>query len=497
MAVVSSGKSRGTGSGGNRDRKSTILATVVIVGALCLRVFRLPTRSNVDVMPQFQSLQVKLPKEQHSDTEDAPQGLLPINPTGTMAADILSMRHVPKNDSIVIDFHPDGRCPRPYLRGRLSGPALVLLEWSSGTHAAQQIGQYRVPVSGTYFLEIIVITCQDFSRSIDFDFQNTCLEDPQNHRLTRSNVRISIQKNPASTTTTTAAASGIRHKSTLGYWMHQSDERAAGNDYTAMYTRFQPRGCLRLDDPTHEHFHMPPQHCIEPTNWNRYEPYTRFRYYEPDGRPKMDFPPTAKDIQATHPTTICLLGASHSRTIKASMVNYHNFSYINNNIQIEWINAKYPRNIPNQTITEEIAGKCHKIILAVGQWPASFSGGKPTLFASFQLEMTKLFGRLQDHLPPGTEVWARSIHENPLNERIAGYCPPRDWRSPTVVEGYNMVIRQAVANARPGIQFVDTSFIVSPLWDASTDWGHVCPQASHVEALYLVAVVMGLVEPNT
>ena len=60
-------------------------------------------------------------------------------------------------------------------------------------------------------------------------------------------------------------------------------------------------------------------------------------------------------------------------------------------------------------------------------------------------------------------------------------------------------IRRAVANtaASPRVRFVDTSFIVSPLWDSSTDWGHVCPQASHVEALYLVAVVMGLLEPNT
>ena len=77
------------------------------------------------------------------------------------------------------------------------------------------------------------------------------------------------------------------------------------------------------------------------------------------------------------------------------------------------------------------------------------------------------------------------------DERIASFCPPKDWRSPTVLAGYNAIVRSAAR------RFVDTSFIVSPLWDASVDWGHVCNQASHVEALYLVAVVLGLVEPNT
>lgn len=462
----------------HRDRQCTFLAFGLVAGALCLRLFALPSRKTSKPLPTFQSLQVTLPQ----DRSRLPTQFLPINPTGTMASDIMYMEHVPEKSAIVVTLNPDARCRTPFLRGRLSGPALVLLEWSTTSHG-EHVGQYHVPVSGTYFVEIIVITCQDFSQSLDFDFQSTCVEDPQNHRLTRSNVKIEI--------TASSLRNSHSHQPTMGYWMHQADERAANNDYEAMYTRFQPRGCLRLNDPTHEHFHRPPKHCIDPTNWNRFEPYNHFQYYG-----NTNIPNSATEIQAPQPITICLVGGSHSRTLKASMQIYHNFSMANNNLQVEWVDARFPRNVNNQTILQDIAGKCNKIIVAVGQWPASFSGGKPTLFSAFQLEMKKLLGRLQAHLPAATDLWARSIHENPLTERVAAYCPPKDWRSPTVLQGYNTIIRQIVESS-PKARFVDTSFIVSPLWDSSTDWGHVCPQASHVEALYLIAVVMRMVEPNT
>ena len=105
------------------------------------------------------------------------------------------------------------------------------------------------------------------------------------------------------------------------------------------------------------------------------------------------------------------------------------------------------------------------------------------------------------------DIVARSIHYNPLNERISAHCPPKDWRSPPVLDGFNDIIRHAcrdISQLQQQVQqqrqrkrvvrlrFVNTNFIVAPLWDASTDWGHVYFQASHVEALYLIAISLGL-----
>ena len=75
-----------------------------------------------------------------------------------------------------------------------------------------------------------------------------------------------------------------------------------------------------------------------------------------------------------------------------------------------------------------------------------------------------------------------------------------------MIDGYNTIIRRAcrdVSTARftseqehlPSVKFVDTNFIVGPLWDASADWGHVCEKASHAEAWYLLAIVQGLIDP--
>ena len=507
-------KAQSSPPAGGSSRGSVFGAAFLIIGALCLRVFVLPARSVLPVKPILDDAQRKRVKQASAVLDKRERRSLPWNPGATMAQDIISMEHVPEESSVVVTLNADGRCPDPYLRGRLSGPALVMLEWSSSSSAkastatiTSKVGKYRVPISGTYFVEVIAVTCHDFSQDLDFDFQTTCVEDVLNHRLTKYNTKIYIDKDSAPPT---EPASIISNNNIIGYWLHQQDERAANNDYAAMYTRFQPRGCMRLDDPTHEHFENPPAHCIEPTDLNRFEPYTTFQYYRPEKgsrvlRPSTLLPNNGANglLRADKPTTVCLVGASHSRTLKASMERHHNISMENNNIQVEWINAKFPRNVNNDTIPEQMVGKCDKIIVGIGQWPASFSGGKPTLFQDYNWQTRRMLLRLQHFLGKGVDIFARTIHYNPLNAMISSYCPPRDWRSPTVVDGYNAIIRQACHDISAGksasglarISFVDTNFIVGPLWDASSDWGHVYPRASHVESWYLLAVAVGLIDP--
>jgi len=503
----------------------------LILGALGLRFFVLrPIRRIVPVKSSQYEFQ-RQPIHQHVQTTSMNLGVpsseskgrhfLPINPTGTLSNDILAIEHVPDESAIHVQFRSNGRCVNPYLRGRLSGPTLSILEWTTPTRKNTKVGRYQVPIPGPYFVEIIAITCNDFSYNTSYDFQFTCIEDVMNHRLTKTNTQIVIDS--ADTTSAgTAAANNNAAARFTGYWLHQPDERARQQDFASVYTRFQPRGCRRIDDPTHEDYENPPMHCIQPTDLNRFEPYlNHFQYYEYNyfqGKQQQEqqqegwqpvslLPDGASKLTALSPTTICLVGASHSRTIKASIDNYHNITMANNNIHVEWINVKFPRNLNNKTLPELKKKKCDKLIVGIGQWPASFTGKKPTLFLDYDFQFRRLLMRLQTFLDPSVEIWARSIHYNPLNVMNSAYCPPRDWRSPPVLDGYNAIIRQACHDAQnssssdatgkealPRVRFVDTNFIVGPLWDASSDWGHVCPQASHVEALYLLAVAIGLVE---
>ena len=487
----------------SRDRACSLLSAVLIIGALLVRIFILegPAR-------YAQWLQVPTDSSDVYDPpiQDEPQFILPrpkasflaINPTCTIAQDLASIEHVPEESLIVVTTKPGGKCKTPYLRGRLSGPALVLLDWSFKENRI--LGHYHVPLSGLYFVEIIVIMCQDFSMNRGYDFEQICVEDPLRHRLAKSNAKVAIEvqgsdnrREPVNTNSQSRPA--------MGYWIHQQDERSAQQDFAPVYTRFQPRGCLRLDDPTHEHFHRPPPHCVEPTDLHRFEPYTQtFQYTASTLRSNQGkWWEGPNFVKASKPTTLCLVGDSHSRTLKASLIGFHNFTLAKNNLEIEWIKANYPREVNNKTITLKIKGNCDKILLGVAQWPASFTGNKPTSFHDYATQVKKMFDRLKGHLQDnGTvDIWAWSVHDNPLGERIAGYCPPKDWRSPTVLEGYNRIIREACRDTEGFIRFLSTHFIVAPLWDASSDWGHVLPLVSHVEALYIVAAVLGLVELNS
>ena len=37
------------------------------------------------------------------------------------------------------------------------------------------------------------------------------------------------------------------------------------------------------------------------------------------------------------------------------------------------------------------------------------------------------------------------------------------------------------------IEFLDTRFITSPMWDSAFDWGHLPARVSDVKALYMIA----------
>ena len=200
-----------------------LIAASLIFGALCWRTFVSPARNVLPQPHRSSHAQHVTHVLHHVSVEDIP---LPINSGATLAGDIISMHHSPNESAVVITLHPDGRCPKPYLRGRLSGPALVMLDWSFAASqnakisasvkkpVIRMIGKYQVPIPGTYFFEIIAITCYDFSQDLDFDFQETCLEDIRNNRITEPNTKLQVQLGNMS-----------NNNSINGYWFHRQQKR--------------------------------------------------------------------------------------------------------------------------------------------------------------------------------------------------------------------------------------------------------------------------------
>mgnify|MGYP000417147745 CR=1 FL=1 len=486
--------------------------------------------------------------------------LLSLNPECTMAQDILSVRHLPELGQIEIILRENSKCPHPHLMGRLSGPALVMMKFSttntstsSSTTTTTVVGSYTpVPLAGRYFLEIIVVMCHDFSLDLQFNFTKTCVEHPQRNRLLgdHAHIQIQIQRHVPKKEPSSSASSSVW----TGFWLHN----APNETYAPVYTRYQPKECLplalasslKISDTSTAQLQLATrkEDCSATTSRKRFEPYKTYQYYRYDSSssnqtilsPTNPFPNKSDNkspvLWAQKPTTLCLVGDSHSRNLYQSLIQHHHISPENNNVLVTYpLTSKHPRNVHTKTIAASL-GACHKIILAVGQWPVSFQQKprkgdnpnyyeKPTLFATYHREIQSMLTRLQDYYHDARrssdsttdsnsmEIILRSIHYNPLNALNSGVCPPMDWRNPTVVDGYNAILQQAVeeynnnhtasdadasltqqGRLKVKIRFVDTNFIVGAMWDASLDWGHVPPLATHVESLYLLGVAIGVIQ---
>ena len=83
---------------------------------------------------------------------------------------------------------------------------------------------------------------------------------------------------------------------------------------------------------------------------------------------------------------------------------------------------------------------------------------------------------LVEHFSP-ENIRIRSMHYNPLGDLIS----PSDWRNPRVVDGYNVILKRV--SRKLGVRFLDSQFIIGPMWDTARDWCHYDKEAGMKDAL--------------
>jgi hypothetical protein len=67
-------------------------------------------------------------------------------------------------------------------------------------------------------------------------------------------------------------------------------------------------------------------------------------------------------------------------------------------------------------------------------------------------------------------------------------CPPRDWRYPPVIEGYNSIIKSLCEKYE--LPFLDTNDIIGPMWDSGDDWCHLNKKVGMAEAFYMLSTII-------
>ena len=185
------------------------------------------------------------------------------NPSATLATDITLIHHEAETSRVVVTFQANARCPRPYLRGRLSGPALVNLDWewhkrigsSDKETTTRMEGSYQVPVPGHYFLEVIAIYCDNFfhdlgsdhevhsaedwmanetiQKTLHYSFGGVCMEDAANQQLTADNATIWVEN------------ATPKDNQPGGFWMNSEvDQHSNSSAMIPVYARYQTPNCF-------------------------------------------------------------------------------------------------------------------------------------------------------------------------------------------------------------------------------------------------------------
>lgn len=407
---------------------------------------------------------------------------IPINPNSTMASDIIKIWHDPNIAAICIRLDENAQCPYPTFQGRLSGPSLAILEnWESieitdkGSLSAATVhcGSYKdswmIP-DENYFVEVVALYCNDFgvaalkrrnnshqSEWLSYNFKQDCVEDPDSSRITESFASI-----PIATTS---------NNKQIGHWV--KDQKDSNHDIMEpLQMRYQGRGCR--NDPT-----VP--RCIASANDTAFTAYS----FEWHNNSNVEW---LKRLEALGDTTpkVCVVGFSHSRYFLGSIGRLGLAKHF------AWAKAHFPANVDDMFLKYQHANEgCTRFLIGVAQWP----GSKHFLFDQYQRDIVTLIENARKMDGEQFKFYFRSIHLNPIAGET-GACPPSDWRTPPVMDGYSYLIQKAVMenNDDERFQFVDTRFATTPMWDSAFDWRHLPPSVSDVEALYLASVLLDVIE---
>ena len=449
-----------------------------------------------------------------------------------LSTEVEAVAHRPDLAEVVVRFRaPEGvggrrrRCADPVVVGRLSGPAAALVDWGEPAAAArardgdgdgdgrvvmEMVGRYEVPLPGRYLLEVVGMMCNGVG--FGEDFRGICLEDPTRHRLTHEAAHIDV---------VSVGGGGVRRgrrrrrlrpgkdggdldldldlvsdpdgrATSVGYW-ERAPPYGPGGNATAppLLTRYQPHGC-RGDEA------LATSRCGTAMELRRFAPY-RFVY---DGS-HPDAPDLAEGAvrsrarrieQAARagggpPHLLCMVGASHARELATAMELWLREWDITG-VVAQSMSALFPADVDGPFIRDSILRTgCQRTLVAEGQWSLGRKpddgpyGGMPaTLFPDYEREVEGMIGRLRG---AGVENFAlRSIHYNSLGD-VKTLCPPLDWRSPPIVDGYNAILRNLTSGM--GVPYIDTNFIIGPMWDSAGDFCHYRDdEVSKAEALYVL-----------
>lgn len=372
--------------------------------------------------------------------------VIPINPQCQLSSDIVTIKHDTASRLLDIVYHPERRCSNPSLILRLSGPSLYKLDYVEMVTDTQRYQYPPMLDPGTYFLEAVVIFCQEY----DADrLETQCLESFHfEHNLITLPYNFTVDGGVASTP-------------------------------RARWTRH--RGSPVLLPTRHQRFPSEPHpglSCAE-RYANRYcaselAELVHHLSYKWTGGP--DWLPAAEIVKTKHTTPantsdqseqaiyVCFVGDSHARLMTQyleHMLRIRKVSWV----KTRTIQAPFPIMVNMSAID---SAPCSVAVLSFAIWPLARSPFPHTAKVHRE-QIGQLLDLLLEHNGP-TRYFFRSENVNGLGE-FSDNCPEgRDRRSPPAFDALNRATREVCAQRQ--VPFIDLDPIIYPIWDSGLDYCH-------------------------
>jgi hypothetical protein len=317
--------------------------------------------------------------------------VIAIDHDSTLGNDVAEIIHYRRNATVVVTMHQNASCRHPVLRGRLSGPALAILEWERHTvqnRPTQLMGRYDhhiLPTPATtgrmlcYYVEIIALLCEEWD--YDTNFQPVCLEDPERHRVTARNASIMVRPPPAAVTAgptnVVVADADDANVAVIGRWVRKHDGSIMDDD-RPLYTRWQrktcgPHGTNYCPEETGSLDRFQPYEFIwqlqQQKDGDSLEEQIKKVWWDNNNNNNYNNDDGPKNATTTTTRRLCYVGDSHAEQLfKSTKMLLSKGKKNNVTGGVVHYYAQYPQHVNRQLLQEMRKDRCQHVVIGIGQW---------------------------------------------------------------------------------------------------------------------------------
>ena len=452
------------------------------------------------------------------------------NASKFVASDVARVVHVPSKSRIEVHLNDyDVReCKNPMVLGRISGwsiSSFVMGFGNDDNNRSILIGTYdrsTMPVAGTYYLELIVMLCERYDDDEDsvksVDLRQLCLYDhgtgtEYHHMITQFGSSIDVSPMVDKDMGDSSPPPPDDNTSPrMGRWIYKNLLETVAPNYGAAVDSGPTTAALDLElpPPLYTRYQVS-KYSMFPEGWTfLFDNYTyQWNNLGPSAdldRPDLYYPSNIVDTTDLAPLKVCFVGSSHSRVLKNACLRMLNASSIESQdlgCKLVWVN--YPNNVTDDSTeirsTIEEAG-CTHAIFGLYQWYFSHHSKHRIFWGDFEEALTGAIRVLDDIArDPETRlrrVLLRSLHPNGLGFAYSA-CPPTDFRTFPNTDFATSVVKKIAEdfsseakknNVNEVVSFLDTRFLMDPVWDSNMDWSHYDWEVSEIEAKFMVSEIM-------